>query len=165
MHKFTTLKIGILILDVLSQDLNNWLPNFYSLYKISYLQKLYMYYNITMKKCGKIGFKIESILNAALLLSLMKGPSYGYSIPDNLKDFGINPEDVQYPVIYRLLKDMELNGLVKSKWEFEKSGPSKKVYFITNKGKIYLKEWKSHAKIKFEAISKILNQIAEESNG
>ncbi|MFU2158552.1 PadR family transcriptional regulator [Caldisericum sp. AR60] len=118
-----------------------------------------------MKKYSKIGFKIESILSAALLLSLMKSPSYGYSIPDNLKDFGINPKDVQHPVVYRLLKDMELKGLVKSKWEFEKSGPSKRVYFITNKDKIYLKEWKSYAKIKFEAISKILNQIVEESNG
>ncbi len=106
-----------------------------------------MCYNVNMKKYGKIGFKIESILSAALLLSLMKSPSYGYSIPDNLKDFGINPKDVQYPVVYRLLKDMELKGLVKSKWEFEKSGPS------------------NYAKIKFEAISKILNQIVEESNG
>ncbi len=117
-------------------------------------------------KCARMGFKSGNILMASLLSLLLKESSYGYSLVEKLQTLGIKPDSVPYAVVYRLLRDMENGGLIKSKWEIEDSGPSRRMYSITDEGKRYLQRWvynvKENLKFMENLVSKIDQTIQKE---
>jgi DNA-binding PadR family transcriptional regulator len=51
---------------------------------------------------------------------------------------------------------METDGLVESEWQIEETGPSKRIYKITNQGKAYLLDWAKTAK---KRVDKILDLV------
>ncbi|RLD20214.1 MAG: hypothetical protein DRI33_01710 [Caldiserica bacterium] len=116
------------------------------------------------KKCANFGLKSGNILLAGLLFLLIGKPTYGYILVDRLKDIGINPSFVPYSIAYRLLHNMEIEGLVISKWDVEVAGPSKRVYSITDKGVQYLKEWTVEAHKNVEVIENLIGKIEEAVN-
>jgi PadR family transcriptional regulator PadR len=120
-------------------------------------------------KCARVGFKSGNILMASLLSLLLKEPSYGYSLVEELGTFGIEQDSVPYGVVYRLLRDMENEGLIKSEWEIEDSGPSRRMYSITSEGKRYLEQWlnnaKSNLKIMENLVLNIEKTLREEKKG
>ena len=73
------------------------------------------------------------LLEPALLAFLGKEDLHGYGLLDKLEKIGlgaINPS-----VVYRILRDYEEIGLVKSTWDGEESqGPPRRVYSITADG-------------------------------
>ncbi|MCD6106691.1 MAG: helix-turn-helix transcriptional regulator [Caldisericaceae bacterium] len=116
------------------------------------------------KKCANFGLKSGNILLAGLLFLLIGKPTYGYILVGRLKDIGINPSFVPYSIAYRLLHNMEIEGLVISKWDVEVAGPSKRVYSITDKGVQYLKEWMVEAHKNVEVIENLIGKIEEAVN-
>jgi len=111
------------------------------------------------KKCANLGLKSGNILFAGLLFLLIDKPTYGYMLVDRLKDIGIDSSFVPYSIAYRLLHNMEIDGLVTSKWDVEVAGPSKRVYSITDKGVQYLKEWMVEAHKNVEVIETLIEKI------
>jgi PadR family transcriptional regulator, regulatory protein PadR len=74
-----------------------------------------------------------------ILLSLREWNSYGYELMERAAVFGfatMNPG-----TLYRTLRQMEKNGVVKSKWETSKGGPARRMYSITDAGEAYLDFW------------------------
>ena len=73
------------------------------------------------------------MLEPALLLLLHHGPAHGYTLLEQLGEFGLahlNPSGV-----YRALRDMEAKGRVTSTWDEEETqGPPRRVYRITTLG-------------------------------
>ncbi|WP_456399579.1 PadR family transcriptional regulator [Mesoaciditoga sp.] len=120
-------------------------------------------------KCAKMGFKSGNILMASLLNLLLKGPSYGYSLVEELGELGIDQSSIPYAIVYRLLRDMESENLITSHWEIEDSGPSRRMYFITDKGKKHLEKWlvnaKANLKIMENLVLSIEKSIHEEKGG
>jgi len=80
------------------------------------------------------------MLEPALLLLLHHGPAHGYTLLEQLGEFGLgglNPS-----VVYRLLRDMEAQGWVTSAWDEEQSqGPPRRVYCLTASGNDVLALW------------------------
>jgi PadR family transcriptional regulator PadR len=80
------------------------------------------------------------MLEPALLLILHHGPAHGYTLLEQLEDFGLahlNPSG-----IYRTLRDMETKGRVVSTWDEEETqGPPRRVYRITALGDEMLALW------------------------
>ncbi|MCD6238479.1 MAG: PadR family transcriptional regulator [Thermotoga sp.] len=112
-------------------------------------------------KCARFGFRTGNTLVAALLYLLLKKPAHGYSLVDELRDLGIDPAFVSYGVAYRLLRDMEVRGLISSKWEIEGSGPPRRIYSITNSGREYLKNWVNNAEKNLRVMNNLINKIKE----
>jgi PadR family transcriptional regulator, regulatory protein PadR len=78
-------------------------------------------------------------LTAVLLLSLRDWSSYGYELMERLAAFGfaaMNPG-----TLYRVLRQMERDGMVSSSWDTSGAGPARRVYSITEAGNAYLKLW------------------------
>ncbi|MBV9305742.1 MAG: helix-turn-helix transcriptional regulator [Acidobacteriaceae bacterium] len=76
-------------------------------------------------------------LGAVLLMMLLEGASYGYEMLEQLaKSFG--PEAESVGTVYRTLRQMERDRLVKSCWETSISGPARRVYTITELGEAHL---------------------------
>jgi poly-beta-hydroxybutyrate-responsive repressor len=78
-------------------------------------------------------------LTAVLLLLLREWSSYGYDLMEKASAFGfaaLNPG-----TLYRVLRQMEKEGLVSSGWDTSGQGPARRIYSITEAGEAYLKLW------------------------
>src|SRR3954453_11000241 len=74
-----------------------------------------------------------------MLLSLREWNSYGYELMERAAAFGF--ETMNPGTMYRTLRHMEKNGIVKSKWETSGAGPARRMYSITDAGDAYLELW------------------------
>jgi len=109
--------------------------------------------------CAKFGFKMSNVLYATFLYLLMNNPASGYTLAEELAKVGINPSNIPSGIAYRLLRDMEANGLLVSKWETSGSGPAKRVYKITDAGRKYLEAWLVEAKRNLKTMENLINLI------
>ncbi len=80
-------------------------------------------------------------MEPCLLLLLHRSSSHGYSLQDELKEFGFAEAPVDPSVVYRALREMEEQGLLTSTWDTEGSGPPRRVYRLTAQGNQYLAQW------------------------
>jgi len=79
-------------------------------------------------------------LASTLLLLIAEKPSHGYELAERLSDFGVEIPGIGYMGnIYRVLAGLEESGLVQTEWDMSVS-PPRKVYRITPRGKMYLRE-------------------------
>jgi PadR family transcriptional regulator, regulatory protein PadR len=81
----------------------------------------------------------KSWLIPAVLMLLRDLSSYGYDLMKALTAFGfalMNPGP-----LYRMLRQMEKDGLVRSSWDTSGQGPARRIYSITDAGEAYLKLW------------------------
>jgi DNA-binding PadR family transcriptional regulator len=70
---------------------------------------------------------------SALLLFLHHEPAHGYTLVEELGEFGLGALDPS--AVYRTLRDMEDRGCVTSMWDEEQTlGPPRRVYRITDVG-------------------------------
>jgi PadR family transcriptional regulator PadR len=79
-------------------------------------------------------------LEPTLLVVLHHGPAHGYTLIDQLGEFGLANMDPS--AIYRALRNMEQEGWVASSWNEEQTqGPPRRVYRLTALGDEVLKWW------------------------
>jgi len=80
------------------------------------------------------------MLEPALLLLLHYGPAHGYTLLEQLGEFGLG--DLNSSAVYRTLRDMEEKGWVTSTWDEEQAqGPPRRVYRLTALGDEVLVLW------------------------
>jgi len=85
--------------------------------------------------------KAERYIQPSLLLGLKIKPSYGYELINNIHEFGFVRGQAPPGMIYRHLRGLETDGLVKSQWQTEGSGPARRIYRITPEGDEALSIW------------------------
>jgi len=89
---------------------------------------------------GRGGRGIRRLLQPALLLQLHRGPSHGYGLLDGLGEFDL--EGLDPSVVYRALREMELEGWATSSWDpHQTQGPPRRVYRLTADGETVLSQW------------------------
>lgn len=76
-----------------------------------------------------------------LLLLKKKGQSYGYDLSGDLCAHALTDAEIERAALYRTLRQLEMNGNVKSEWETDKGGPARRVYKLTTQGEKHLEEW------------------------
>ena len=97
-----------------------------------------------LTNCACAGKSLPKLLRPAVLSVLAKGGSHGYAIMEHLKQqalCGDRPPD--HTGVYRALGTMETEGLITSDWTHPRSGPAKRSYRLTARGKTCLRNWKS----------------------
>ena len=97
--------------------------------------------NCHSKTCNCGAKRLDRFLVPSVLLLLSEGSSYGYELTEKYSKIGFTQSGNDFGAIYRTLKTLEKQGLIKSQWEINKAGPAKKNYSITEKGSIELNEW------------------------
>jgi PadR family transcriptional regulator PadR len=84
--------------------------------------------------------RAAGMAESALLLLLHQEPAHGYTLLEELGEFGLGAMDPS--AVYRTLRDMEDRGWVTSTWdEQETLGPPRRVYRITDTGDEVLAAW------------------------
>jgi len=76
-----------------------------------------------------------------LLGALMSGAKHGYDIAEYLEGVLGSTWSIGTSQLYSLLKRLEREGLVRSTVMPQKSRPSKRVFFITRRGREAFKAW------------------------
>lgn len=76
----------------------------------------------------------------AVLLLLRERPAHGYDLLERLPEL-TGEERVDVGNLYRLLRTLEEQGLVRSEWDGSVPGPAKRTYEITGDGRTALERW------------------------
>ncbi len=74
----------------------------------------------------------KNFLRPCLLLLLREQPAHGYELLERLRTFGFEGSDPGG--LYRSLRKLEEEGLVRSAWEQSSTGPARRIYEITRVG-------------------------------
>jgi poly-beta-hydroxybutyrate-responsive repressor len=78
----------------------------------------------------------RNYLRPCLLLLLAEGTSHGYELLDQVRVLGLPRVDPGG--LYRCLRAMDEEGLVRSTWEPSMSGPARRNYELTDEGREWL---------------------------
>jgi DNA-binding PadR family transcriptional regulator len=98
------------------------------------------------------------LVEPALLAFLTKESLHGYGLLEKLEALGLG--SINPSLIYRILRDYEELGLVKSDWDQESTqGPPKRVYTITEAGKASLERAAESLQDTMDRINFILSFI------
>jgi PadR family transcriptional regulator, regulatory protein PadR len=81
----------------------------------------------------------RNFLRPCILLLVSERSSYGYDLLERLGELGMGQTDPGS--LYRLLRAMEREGLVVSRWETSSMGPARRTYAITADGVEWLHAW------------------------
>ena len=95
-----------------------------------------------MNECAVLGKSLSRLTQPSILtvLAAHDGPLHGYAIIQEMAQgpmYGGNAPDPTG--IYRILKQMENNGLITSAWDTSESGPAKRCYELTDEGRACLR--------------------------
>ncbi len=85
------------------------------------------------------GLEPSNFLSSCLLLLLGERPDHGYRLVERLRPFGLSVDDTGN--VYRALRALERNGCLKSDWSPSGSGPARRIYTLTTKGRTELFNW------------------------
>ena len=92
-----------------------------------------------MQDHNKIEVRPRNWLTPVALVILREEGSYGYELMERLEEFSF--EQTRAGTLYRILRQMEQEGLCKSEWETSEGGPARRMYSITENGESYLAAW------------------------
>ena len=97
----------------------------------------------TLKKFQKElnGGTVSLVLLA--ILDRSAEPLYGYQIAKSIEGAWGEGVPVKQGTLYPVLRSMDENGLLQSRVEPSVSGPPRKYYSITERGRVALGEWKA----------------------
>jgi PadR family transcriptional regulator PadR len=86
------------------------------------------------------GSRMRGFVQPRLLLQLVKKPAHGYELMEALSAAADDPAP-DPGTLYRTLRALEEDELVRSAWETGESGPARRVYELTDQGVEFLHAW------------------------
>jgi len=90
--------------------------------------------------CHCRGGLLRGFIQPRLLLQLAKQPAHGYELMETLNQAG-DLASSDPGNLYRELRGLEEEGLVRSNWDTSGAGPARRVYKLTEEGIEYLDAW------------------------
>lgn len=99
----------------------------------------------------------DRFLEACLLQLLSQGTGHGYVLMEQLQQFGISTDALNISTLYRTLRHMEKEGCLESEWEEGGSGPKRRIYLISEKGKKELEIRIRMMKARKSGIDRLIN--------
>ena len=103
--------------------------------------------------------RVERFAEPGVLLLLRERPVHGYELLEQLPE--LTGERVDMGNLYRFLRLLEADGIVRSEWDDEASGPSKRVYELTGEGRALLDQWADALRQSQTRVDGFLKRYAE----
>jgi PadR family transcriptional regulator, regulatory protein PadR len=103
--------------------------------------------------------RVERFAEPAVLFLLAERPAHGYELLEQLPE--LTGERVDMGNLYRFLRLLESEDIVRSAWDDDEPGPSKRVYELTDEGRALLAEWAGALRGAQERIDRFLTSYKE----
>jgi DNA-binding PadR family transcriptional regulator len=103
--------------------------------------------------------RVERFAEPALLFLVAAGPTHGYELLERLPAL-MGEERVDVGNLYRTLRALEDEGLVRSEWRADLPGPAKRTYTLTDDGRALLSEWLGSLGALCEGLTTFLDEAA-----
>ena len=87
----------------------------------------------------RVRSRVERFVEPAVLLLLEERSAHGYDLLERVRELSGEPIDMGN--LYRVLRALEEDGLVRSEWQAEGPGPARRSYEITDAGGRLLATW------------------------
>ena len=85
---------------------------------------------------------MDKLVQPAMLAILTEGPLHGYELARKIGEIPHFLDDApDVSGVYRMLKTLEVRGMVTSDWDISQGGRPKRLFTITSDGKQCLKHW------------------------
>ena len=115
-----------------------------------------------MERCACTGAFLERFIQPSILMYLNDGGLHGFLLLKKLRE----SDDVDYSGIdptglYRMLKKMEKAGLLTSEWDVEGSSQPRRIYSITEEGRVCLSYWEKTLKEYTDTIGKLSKAVSK----
>jgi PadR family transcriptional regulator, regulatory protein PadR len=101
----------------------------------------------------------KSFLRPCLLLLLRERPAHGYDLLERLEPLGFSRADPGG--LYRTLRVLEAEGLVRSAWEPSSGGPDRRIYELTRAGMEELHRQSKSLALTRDTLDVFLSRYAE----
>ena len=88
----------------------------------------------------RVHARVERFAEPALLLLLAEQPAHGYELLERLPAL-TGGDSVEMGNLYRVLRALEEEGLVRSEWQSDAPGPARRSYELTETGSRLLGTW------------------------
>ena len=85
--------------------------------------------------------RVERFVEPALLLLLRERPMHGYELLERLPEFTGEEARADVGNLYRILRALEEEEIVRSEWSADLPGPAKRTYELTEVGVRLLDRW------------------------
>lgn len=83
----------------------------------------------------------KRFIEPRLLYLIRANPSYGYQLIEDMAGLPFPGPTPDSAAVYRMLRELEKDGLVRSQWKHGEAGPAKRIYEITPLGEKRLAVW------------------------
>ena len=101
--------------------------------------------------------RVERFAEPAVLLLLRERRAHGYELLDALPTL-TGEARVDMGNLYRVLRALEEDGLVRSEWQADAPGPAKRMYELSAEGRRLLDEWAQALRRSRERIDSFLER-------
>jgi len=108
---------------------------------------------------GPMG-RLSRFIEPALLYLLARGEGYGYDLVSKANDLGLSEGIIDPGAVYRVLRELEMQGCVASRWDTAGAGPARRLYVLTEAGYQRLRSWVEI----LERQANVLNEFVAECN-
>jgi DNA-binding PadR family transcriptional regulator len=97
---------------------------------------------MNMDECPCSGKTLSKLVQPAAMAFLASGPLHGYLVAERLRKMAMFKGHRPDPTgLYRVLREMEENGLLTSTWDLPDSGPPRRTFALTAKGRACKERW------------------------
>jgi PadR family transcriptional regulator PadR len=98
----------------------------------------------------------RNFLRPCLLLLIAEQPSHGYDLLERLKEMGY--QRAEPGGLYRTLRLMEQEGLIRSGWGGSTIGPRRRTYWLSEDGMDWLHAWAGSMRVTREVLDGFLQR-------
>jgi PadR family transcriptional regulator PadR len=105
---------------------------------------------------------VRRFLEPCLLLLLQLGEAHGYKLVSELERFGFDPETLDPSLVYRALREMEEMAWIQARLDEDSQGPPRRVYALSEEGKIQLAAWMQDLRRTKDDIQRLLQVYENE---
>jgi PadR family transcriptional regulator, regulatory protein PadR len=105
--------------------------------------------------------RVERFVEPSVLLLLRERPMHGYELLESLPDLVGQDARVDVGNLYRVLRALEEEEIVRSEWSAELPGPAKRTYELTEAGRRLLDRWAEALQEAQEVIASFLRRYEE----
>lgn len=104
---------------------------------------------------------LKRFVEPRLLYLIGREPSYGYQLLSQVDQLPFPGPAPDSAAVYRMLRELEQKGFVRSEWRPGESGPSKRIYRITPDGRRRLVHWVAEFKERVRLLNRFIEMCEE----